>query len=205
MPLQILTRLAKYGYPLLVMITVEYYLIEIKKEYMTNPFYKSIVEKILQTPESTLKTEGNLLKNIGEAVNPIKEEMTIYEGVMRQVKDSLTDNTSYIFKFLPWNSFSEFISEYYKFLDLLSTPQKGALIHILINISILFCLFNLIGVFYGDKLIGFFNLEEKYPKLSFYFKLRRKYQQYYFLWNSLLIFFNLLIIISLDIYVFIIT
>lgn len=105
----------------------------------------------------------------------------------------------------PWESFRATYQNVYYIIDTLSQTQKGALIHLSMSITILLCLFSLIGVFYGEQLINYFNLEQRYPKLAGIIKLRRKFQQYYFLWNSLIIIVLLLVVISLNVYILIFT
>jgi len=88
-------------------------------------------------------------------------------------------------------------------LDQLSHEQKYAVIHISFAITILFCLFTLIGIHSGDRLIEYFKLEEKYPKLAKYFLIRRKLKSYSFYWNTFIIFIMLLVIILFNIFVLI--
>ena len=69
------------------------------------------------------------------------------------------------------------------------------------SITILFCLFTLSGVFYGERILNYFDLEQKYPKLAGIIKLRRRFQQFYFLWNSFMILLVLALIISFNLYI----
>jgi hypothetical protein len=85
----------------------------------------------------------------------------------------------------------------------LSLTKQGALIHITNSILVLLCLLSLITVFYGDSIIKYFNFEEKYPRLAKFIQLRRKFQQYYFFLNALLIFIFTIIILVFNILVFI--
>jgi hypothetical protein len=59
------------------------------------------------------------------------------------------------------------------------------------NLSGTFLIFvtilSIIGIFYGDKLLNYLNLEERYPKIAKYITLRRKFQQFYLLINILII------------------
>ena len=88
------------------------------------------------------------------------------------------------------------------FLDGLNFEQNLAVIHISGSLFIFFSLFSIISIFYGDKLITFFDLENKYPKISKFIQLRRKFQQYYLLVEIGIIIFVLLIIIIINIIVF---
>jgi hypothetical protein len=58
-------------------------------------------------------------------------------------------------------------------------------------------------VYYGDKLIIYFNLETKWPKLAKFIQLRRKFQDYYIRINALIIILILLFVIYINIKIFI--
>ena len=75
----------------------------------------------------------------------------------------------------------DYLNQLQTAIDNLGQTQKLALIHILASISILFCLFTLIGVYLGDYIIEYFKLEARYPRLARYFSIRRKFQTYYFI------------------------
>jgi hypothetical protein len=100
--------------------------------------------------------------------------------------------------------FNNFISIYQEqIIPNLTLNQLGAIGHIFACIFILMCLLSLITIFYSDFLITNLNLEEKYPKLAKIIKLRKKFQQYYFILNSLGILLTSITIIYVNIIVFI--
>jgi hypothetical protein len=94
------------------------------------------------------------------------------------------------------------IANFQNYLSTLPLEKIGALGHILISVAILFSLVSIIFIFYGDSLIKYYNLEEKFPKLARFIQLRRKFQQYYFLINISLIIIALLLIIYVNLIVF---
>jgi hypothetical protein len=89
------------------------------------------------------------------------------------------------------------------FFDGLNYEQNLAIVHISGSMFILFSLISIISIFYGEKLILFFNLENKFPKIANFIQIRRKFQQYYLLMNISLITIVLLIIIYINIIEFI--
>jgi hypothetical protein len=95
------------------------------------------------------------------------------------------------------------IENFQNYLSSLPLEKVGALGHILISIAILFSLVSIIFIFYGDSLIKYFNLENKYPKLAKFIQLRRQFQQYYFIFNISIIILSLLLIIYVNLIVFI--
>ena len=78
------------------------------------------------------------------------------------------------------------------------TPLEAlSVLHICGSIVILFSLFFILMIFYGELLIQNFSLEDKYPKLAKFIKLRRNFQQYYLILEFLVI----LVIIILSTFV----
>lgn len=96
----------------------------------------------------------------------------------------------------------DFIRNYQDYLSNLPLEKVGALGHILLCIAMLFSLFTIGAIFYGDSLIKYYKLEEKFPKLARFIQLRRKFQFYYFTVNISLIIITLLLIIYVNFIVF---
>jgi hypothetical protein len=136
---------------------------------------------------------NNLSDNISKSNDKLSEviDLVFKSGGDSESKFSFVDNIS------------KFISLYQDYLSTLTLMQTGALFHIIVSIFRIFCLFTIIGIFYGETLIRYFKLEEKYPKLAKFIQIRRKFQQYYFALNMLLIFIALSTVIYANILVFI--
>ena len=94
---------------------------------------------------------------------------------------------------------SNFVEIFYAYLDSLTLLQESAFIHILIYIIILFSIYNILAVLFGNEIIKYF---AKYPKLNIFFKLRAKFQRYYLLWHISCLFVICLFGIFLDLLVF---
>lgn len=100
-----------------------------------------------------------------------------------------------------------------QYLDSLLSPSAGwhsiiegfnheqnlAMSNISGSMFIIFSLISIISIFYGEKLLIFFDLENRFPKLAKFIQIRRKFQQYYLLMNISLIFIVLLLIIYVNI------
>lgn len=80
------------------------------------------------------------------------------------------------------------INNYQTYLDTLTTDQKGALAHILFSLTIIYLAWTIFTLYYADKLIIYFELENKYPRLAKIIKYRRTIQHYSIGFNLLLIF-----------------
>ena len=48
---------------------------------------------------------------------------------------------------------------------------------------------NILSVLFGNEIIKYFNLENKYPKLLLFFKIRLTLQKYYLIWSALILMF----------------
>lgn len=86
------------------------------------------------------------------------------------------------------NNFISGSSKFFEYLDSLTLLQESSLLHIIIYIVLLTCVINILGVLFGNEIIRYFNLEERFPKLSTFFKLRAKLQRYYLMWNISIMF-----------------
>nr|YP_009649296.1 hypothetical protein [Rhizopogon salebrosus]QDA23211.1 hypothetical protein [Rhizopogon salebrosus] len=96
-------------------------------------------------------------------------------------------------------SFLNLFNNLYNIIESMSMHQKLAYLHISGSFIILLSLFSILTIFYGDYLIIKLNLENKYPKLTKFIKLRRKFQQYYILLDVIISIIILLIIIYINI------
>ena len=91
------------------------------------------------------------------------------------------------FKF--WvNDFISAINILYRYLDTLTLHQEGALFNLIILISILSNLFSILGIFFGNEIIKYFKIENKYPWLRSFLLIRAKFQRYYLMWNIFMLF-----------------
>ena len=82
----------------------------------------------------------------------------------------------------------------------LSVLQNLAMVHIIGALVILLSLYSLISVFFGNKIIDYFKLESRFPKLVKFIKLRQKFQVYYLAIDFAIITFILISEILLNLY-----
>jgi hypothetical protein len=101
-------------------------------------------------------------------------------GEVKKLVDSITGNNKLI---------SDFNLEYfYKYLNSLNLLELSALYHILVLVVIALLSFNVLSAVLGNEIIIFFKLEEKFPKLAAFLRLRLKFQKYYLTLSFSLIF-----------------
>lgn len=86
------------------------------------------------------------------------------------------------------NKIYSYLDTLSSYLDTLSLQQEGALFNIIVLLTMLLTIFSLLGVFFGNEIIKFFDLENKLPRLSIFFKIRTKLQRYYLMWNLFILF-----------------
>ena len=91
-----------------------------------------------------------------------------------------------IFQHILDNIFDQ-IENINNFIINLSLEQNLALVNFLGTFIIVITVINILFIFYSNKIIDYFKLETRYPKLAFYINLRRKFQEYYLLWNTFII------------------
>jgi hypothetical protein len=159
------------------------------------------IKRDLQNKYSENSDDGIINDKIQEVINTDVEIHNMYESVNNKFDsfinkiNTLMDNSDNKSQYFNLDSLQSFF-------DGLNIVQSLAIVHISGSIFILFSLFNLISIFYGEILIKYFDLENKFPKIAKFIQIRRKLQQYYLLINIGLIIIVLVIIIYINIIVF---
>ena len=154
----------------------------------------------LSKSELSENIRENLVTKLNDHLNTLSENLS--NDNLKEIIDNVLGSNSN--NFINNDFFNNFISIFQEqILTKLTLNQIGAIGHISISIFIIFCLLSLITIFFSDYFINNLNLEEKYPKLNKFIKLRKKFQQYYFILNSLGILLASITIIYINILVFI--
>jgi hypothetical protein len=146
--------------------------------------------KILEyLKESNLNSVNN---EIGNNVTSMMKSLDNVKIVLDEIRKS------------SHNFISNFnLKEFYEYLDKMSLLQEFAFLHILIFLVLILTVLNILAVLFGNEIIKYFNIENKYPSLSTFLKLRYKFQRYYLLWNVFLLFILCIGGIGIDLLVFI--
>lgn len=71
------------------------------------------------------------------------------------------------------------IEDIHEYLDQLSLLQESALFHLIAFVVLLTVIISISGVLFGNEIIKYFDLENKFPSLANFFKLRVKFKRYY--------------------------
>jgi phage pi2 protein 07 len=105
-------------------------------------------------------------------------------------KDSIRDQIEKIY------------NDYFNWMQSLSLIKQGAVIHFIIFLILFLNLFSLITIFYGESLIKYFKLEEKYPRLAKFIQFRRKFQQFHYFTSVLIMVIFLIIGLLFNLWIF---
>jgi hypothetical protein len=167
-------------------IEIENSLNKIKYELDTIQQKVNVLNKLLG--EEYNKAISNIpFSSLEGGVNSINESLKKEAVKVNSVIDNILefiDNTN---GFACIQTFKDLLSNYYQIFDSLTIVQKSTLFQILFCISLLLCIYYILIAYYSDKLIIYFNLETKYPRLTIYIQLIRKFQHYNIKFNLILI------------------
>ena len=157
------------------------------------------IKKDLQNKSSENSGDSIINDKIQEVENTDVEIHNMYESVNNKF-DSFINKINTL---MNSGNKSQYLDSLQSFFDGLNYNQNLAMANILGSLFIIFTLFSIISIFYGEILITYFDLEKRFPKLSNFIQIRRKFQQYYLLINIGLIIIVLLLIIYVNIIEFI--
>ena len=87
----------------------------------------------------------------------------------------------------------------YDYLDSLTLLEESSLLHIFMFSIILLIL---TGTLLSNEIIKYFNIEDKYPSISTFLKIRSKYQRYYLIWNVFSLFIICIMGIGVNLMIF---
>jgi hypothetical protein len=99
----------------------------------------------------------------------LKSIRSFLDGLIKEKSDKILDNIS------------DHLENINNFFINLTPEQNFALFNFSGTFVIFVTIINILFIFYGNKLIDYFNLEIRFPRLAFLINLRRKFQQYYLL------------------------
>jgi predicted PurR-regulated permease PerM len=146
----------------------------------------SVIEQLnslQQDATNLINAVGNTNSNdalIETAVQSVKK--TNSKADLNALLNDL-DKNKYISDFT--DNISNFLDNFNNYLSSLSTIELGAVAHTLAAVTILLCLLSILSAYYGDRLIIYFNLETRFPKLAKIIRLRRTFQDYYIGFNAI--------------------
>ena len=141
-----------------------------------------------------------VIKRLSEAQKGGLEKQAEIENLQKVLvkTDELSDSIKEIN-----NKFLSGLTNFFEYLDTLTLLQESSLFHFFIFIVILVSLINIIIVLFANEFINYFNLENRFPKLSIFFKLRLKWQKFYLITSFTILFILCFFAIFINILLFI--
>jgi hypothetical protein len=181
---------------------------ELKFDELKNEITKTKVEYFrcsLEESQDKIMKEVETIQNLEIKTNEQKEVLNSHldklsnenENMVSEIIKYFNDNN----KFLGDNIFellSNYINNFNKFLSTLSFEQYNAVAHLSSAICMLVFLLSIISILFGDQLINYFKLEERFPKLVTIFKIRTKLNKFSLFISFTVIIFNLLLMIYVN-------
>lgn len=125
------------------------------------------------------RVQADLGLSISSALNFSKElsKETVEEKILEKINEDIKSSSMFDFDLSAiWDSF-----------DSLDGISKLVCFVMFSNYVVLSCIFSILINLYGNYLMEKYNLEERYPKIAFFIKYRRKLSKYYIFSNFLFI------------------
>jgi hypothetical protein len=160
---------------------------ELKIEELNNEITKNKVEyfrKSLEESRDKISNNVESIKNLEVKSSDQKEVLSSHLDKLSNENEKMNNIINEIIDFFKVsNKFigdniiefvTNFIENWNKMLSTLSFEQLVAVAHLSASLCILINLFNIISVLFGNQLINYFKLEERFPKLLPLLNLRNK-------------------------------
>lgn len=155
-----------------------------------SPEYYAIHKQILDLQQYN----SGLTVQVSDYLTTINHGIKITNSKILEALDDLRRNFT--------NPLGDLINDFQNWLNVITYEQNIAIINILGIILIMLSLISIIFIFYGNILLDYLKLEERYPRIAKLIILRRKFQQFYLLINILIISVVSIIIFAMNLTLF---
>lgn len=150
----------------------------------TDQLSKEDIEEVRKSLED-MEVSGNNLNN-----SMVESNKSITEILDEISKRSSGGGNTGVSNFL--NDYSWRIDDLIPEIDMSNLTHSIAIVNFFGCLIILLCLITILSAFYGNKIILYFDLENKYPSLAKFIRLRIKFQNYTIIFNFVLLTFVLI-------------
>ena len=137
-------------------------------------YYKS--KEVSESLKLKIQEAVKQVEKMSEAVNKTELDESAKSNLnsLKQNLENILDGIDKSGVSLPfeWNDLSNYLNN-------LSLLDESAILHILLFLILLLTALNILAIMFGNDIIKYLNLENKYPSLSNILKLRNKLQRYY--------------------------
>ena len=148
------------------------------------------IDKIKKLVEDSNDT---LPHDIHYRVNNLIDESKNLGDLASQALDLLTRRRpNFISDGSIFDMFKDHMENMQNILSQLNGEALGAAFHLIFALYMFFCVTTILGVLYGEFLIEYFKLEERYPRIARYLQIRRKFQRGILILNFVIVIVMLL-------------
>ena len=158
---------------------------------------KTESEAIINIEKDNVNGASETTEHLQNIIHESKKSNDVLDKIIDLIKDS-TDKKNFFGETDWFKVLTDFFKNWSEMLASLNLEQLGALAHLVSAITILLCLFSIIGIVYSEFLFKYLKLEEKYPRIGKYLKIRKLFQHYYLFINFLFIILILSAIIFIN-------
>jgi hypothetical protein len=138
-------------------------------------------------------------KVLTSKLNSISEHQT---DLVKKAGNEFKDINDSIRKNDLFDPFTQLINEYKEFLSTLSVEQLACLTNFIGFVTIFIVLNSIFLVYFGDKVMDYFHIESKYPKLAKFIQIRRKFLTKYIKFQIIYVYIISIIFMCINIYMF---
>ena len=149
-----------------------------------NPVEKNFLQEEINNLNHQIESKLSLAQ---DNINAIKSNFTLTQTELLKIIEDFKRDGGGGNKFIESDLLNKILDNFNHYLSTLNLEQSLAITNLFGIFIILVTLISIIFIFYGNIILNYFNLEDRYPKIANIIILRRKFQQYYLLWNIVLI------------------
>ena len=185
---------------------------ELKIDELKNELTKNKVEYYrtsLEESQIKLTNEVEIIQNLEVKTNEQKEVLNSHLDNINKENENMQNIMSDIIKFFNDNNnkflgdniiefFTNYIENFNKMISTLSFEQLLAIANLSAYICILINILTIVSVLFGDQIINYFKLEERFPKLAIIFKIRNKLNKFNLIFSFIVIICVLILLIYVN-------
>ena len=166
-----------------------------------NTFKEKLSDITANNTSLTVENVDNLILKTEKLKSDIEKINEVYENMANFAKNTLNktlDTANNLVNIDTSNFNFSIIERIQDFLSTLNFEQTLAFMHLSGSLIIAISVFSMVTIFYSEKLILYFKIEDKYPRFSKFIKLRSKFLHFYFLLDIFFILVTLIVFVYIN-------
>lgn len=164
------------------------------KQQIIDPNKVDESSNIPENVQTSIKECADRIEQSSESVTNILDTVRLpfefKDFILSQMKgmEQTSNDLKSLLDSVNKDSFVPWLDKFYAYLDSLTLFQESAVVHILLFIVLLLQVINILFIFFGNEIIRYLKLEQRFPSLSSLIRLRAMFQRYYLMWNIFILF-----------------